>query len=125
MAKLMSVSPVSNEDVTALPVRELGPAVAYYESVLGFAVVRRDDSTAVLKRDDAQIGLTRQTDHQPGEAGSVAFEVDDLDALHAELSARSGGLSEFGTQQWGGQTHRTFFMREDENGYCYCFYRPV
>ena len=125
MAKLKSVSPVSNEDTNALPVKELDPAIAYYESVLGFAVVHRDDSTAVLEREGARIGLTRKADHQPREAGSMGFEVDDLDALHAELSARGGKPGEFDTEEWNGRKHRTFFMREDENGYCYCFYRPV
>jgi catechol 2,3-dioxygenase-like lactoylglutathione lyase family enzyme len=125
MATLKSVSPVCNEDMNALPVKELDPAIAYYKSVLGFAVVQRDDSTAVLVRQGARIALTRKADHQPREAGSLAFEVDDLEALHAELSARGGKPGEFDTEEWGGRKHRTFFMREDENGYCYCFYRPV
>jgi len=125
MARLESVSPVSNEDTMALPVKELGPAIAYYEAILGFTVVSRDPSTAVLKRNEAQIGLTRKADHKPPEAGSLAFAVDDLDALHHELSAKGGNPGEFGIDEWGGKQYRTFFVREDENGYCYCFYRPV
>jgi hypothetical protein len=30
-----------------------------------------------------------------------------------------------GDHEWGGKRHRTFFLREQENGYCSCFYRPV
>jgi lactoylglutathione lyase len=125
MAKLKSVSPVSNEDTMMLPVKELGPAVAYYESVMGFTTVGRDANTAILRRDDAEIGLVVKSGHQPHEAGSLAFKVDDLDALHRELAERGGKPGEFDSEDWGGKQFRTFFMREDENGYCYCFYCPV
>jgi hypothetical protein len=125
MAKLKSVSPISNEDASALPVKELGSAIAYYESVMGFTVISRDATTAVLQRDGAQIGLVIKRDHQPHEAGSLAFAVDDLDGLHRELSERGGKPGEFGIDEWGGKQFRTFFMREEENGYCYCFYHPV
>lgn len=125
MAKLNAVSPVSNEDTKALPVMSLGPAVAYYESVLGFTTTSRNATTAVLIRDNAEIGLVVKGDHQPAKAGSLAFEVDDLDALHRELAERGGKPGEFDTEDWGGKQFRTFFMREDENGYCYCFYCRV
>jgi predicted enzyme related to lactoylglutathione lyase len=125
MAELKSVSPVSNEDVGKLPVKDLPPALAYYESVLGFSTVSQDTNTARLKRDDAEIGLVVQRDHQPNEAGSLAFRVDDLDALHRELAERGGKPGALDIENWGGKQFRTFFMREDENGYCYCFYCPV
>jgi hypothetical protein len=125
MVKLKSVSPISNENTSALPVRELGPAIAYYESVMGFSVFSRDASTATLQRDGAQIGLVIKRDHQPRGAGSLAFAVDDLDALHRELSERGGKPGEFGIDEWGGKQFRTFFMREEQNGYCYCFYCSV
>lgn len=57
MAKLKSVSPISNEDADALPVKELGRAVAYYESVMGFTVISRDATTAALQRDETQVGF--------------------------------------------------------------------
>jgi lactoylglutathione lyase len=125
MAKLESVSPISNEDTQALPVKNLRAAIAYYETVMGFTVIRQDAITAVPRRDDVELGLVVQSDHRPVEAGSVAFAVDDLDELHRELAERGGNPGEFGLDQWGGKQHRTFFMREDENGYCYCFYRQV
>jgi lactoylglutathione lyase len=125
MAKLKSVSPVSNEDTRALPVKDLGPAVAYYESALGFTTVARDADTALLRRDDTEIGLIVRGDHRPQEAGSLAFLVDDLDALHRELSQRGGKPGKLNAEDWGGEQVRTFFVREDENGYCYCFYGPA
>src|SRR5262249_33282828 len=125
MAKLESVSPVSNEDMRALPVKDLGPAVAYYEAVMGFITIGREPTTAVLKRDGAEIGLVVKSEHQPEDAGSLAFKVDDLDALHRELAERGGNPGEFDIEDWGGKQFRTFFMREDENGYCYCFFCPM
>ena len=125
MAKLKSVAPISNEDLAAIPVKELGPAVRFYETVMGFTTVSRGDTTAVLRRDDAQIGLIVQSDHQPGEAGSLAFAVDDLDDLHRELTASGAHPGQFGVGHWNGKRFRTFFVREDENGYCYCFHHPL
>jgi catechol 2,3-dioxygenase-like lactoylglutathione lyase family enzyme len=125
MAQLKAVCPVSDEDTNALPVKDLGPAIAFYEAVLGFAAVSRDASTAVLTRDGVRIGLVRKGDHEPGRAGSLAFEVDDLEAMHRELQASNGNPGVFGIDEWNGKKHHTFFLREEENGYCYCFYRPV
>lgn len=125
MAQLKAVSPISGEDTNALPVKDIGPAVAFYEAVLGFSVVRRDASTAVLARDEVRIGLVCQADHRPDQAGSLAFAVDDLDAMHRELQARGGNPGAFGLDAWGGKSYRTFFLREDENGYCYCFHHPA
>jgi catechol 2,3-dioxygenase-like lactoylglutathione lyase family enzyme len=125
MAHLGAVGPISDEDTNALPVKDIGPAVAFYETILGFSVVSRDSSTAALTRDLVRIGLVRKADHQPSQAGSLALAVDDLDALHRELQASGGNPGEFGIDEWDGNQYRTFFLREDENGYCYCFYQPA
>lgn len=125
MARLKTVCGISNENINALPVKDLGPAIGYYESILGFTAMGRDESSAILTRDEVRIGLVLQADHDPSRAGSLAFEVDDLDALHRELQASRGRPGEFGLDQWGGKKYRTFFVREDENGYCYCFFQPA
>ena len=125
MAQLKGVYPISGEDLNALPVQEIEPAIAFYETMLGFSVVSRDTSAAALTRDEVRIGLVRKAEHQPDEAGSLAFADDDLDAMHHELQESSAEPGKFGTDQWGGKQYRTFFVREDENGYCYCFYHPA
>jgi lactoylglutathione lyase len=125
MAQLKAVYPISGEDTNALPVKDVGPAIAFYEAVLGFSVVSRDSSTAVLTRDEVRIGLVRKGDHEPKQAGSLAFAVDNLEAMHRELQDSGGKPGEFGSDEWGGKQYRTFFLREEENGYCYCFYRPM
>jgi lactoylglutathione lyase len=125
MTQFKAVYPISNEDLNALPVKDIGPAVDFYEAVLGFSVVSSDDTTAVLKRDEARIGLIRKADHKPQEAGSCCFSVRDIDAVRKELEARGGKPGELGIDEWGGKTYRTFFLREDEDGYCFCFSQPV
>ena len=117
--------PISGEDLMALPVKEIGPAVEFYRTVLGFEVVSRDETTAVLQRDSAQIGLVRKPGHRPEEAGSFAIGVTDLDAIHRELDGRGLDLGGVRVDEWDGRKYRVFFLREAENGYCYCFSQPV
>ena len=125
MKQINGVYPISGEDLSALPVREIAPAVEFYKAVLGFTVVASDDATATLQRDDARIGLVRKPDHKPGEAGSFAIAVTDLDAMRAELDGRGLDLGAIRIDEWDGKKYRVFFLREAENGYCYCFSQQV
>ena len=125
MKQFLGVYPISGEDLSALPVKAVGPAVEFYRSALGFAVVSRDDQKATVQRDDASLGLVVKPDHEPGEAGSCAFGVADLDAMHRELGGRGLDLGAIDAQEWDGKKYRVFFLREAENGYCYCFSQPA
>jgi hypothetical protein len=125
MKQFKAVYPISGEDLSALPVQAIGPAVVFYQSVLGFSVVTSDEATATLQRDDVRLGLVRKADHKPGEAGSCAFAVVDLDALHRELDGRGLDLGGIRIDEWQGKKYRVFFLREAENGYCYCFSQPA
>ena len=117
--------PISGEDLMALPVKEIGPAVEFYKTVLGFSVVASDEATATVQRDDVRIGLVRKPDHEPGEAGSFAIAVSDLDAMRPELDGRGLDLGAIRVDEWDGKRYRVFFLREAENGYCYCFSQPT
>jgi lactoylglutathione lyase len=125
MQQLNGVYPISGEDLSALPVKAIGPAVEFYRSVLGCTVVSQDDQRATVQRDDARLGLVAKPDHNPGEAGSFAFGVTDLDAMHRELDGRGLDLGGIRTDEWGGKKYRVFFLREAANGYCFCFSQPV
>jgi catechol 2,3-dioxygenase-like lactoylglutathione lyase family enzyme len=122
---LKGAYPIGGEDLMALPVREIGPAVEFYRNVLAFEVVSADDRTAVLQRDSAVIGLLRTPDHRPEEAGSFALGVTDIEAHHRELDGRGLDLGRLGVQVWDGRTYRVFFLRESRDGYCYCFTQPA
>ena len=125
MKQLKGVYPISGEDLAALPVKEIGPAVAFYETVLAFSVVASDETTATLKRDDAQLGLVKVPDHKPEEAGSCAFAVTDLDAMRAELDGRGLDLGGIRIDERGGEEYRVFSLRKAENRCCYCFSQSV
>lgn len=125
MARLKAVFPISNDDLTALPVKDIPTAVRFYTAVLGFTPVSQSDAAATLKRDDVQIGLVRQANHDPAQAGSCYFDVSDVEALRLDLEAKGGQLSPFRVDEHGGKHYRVFFLREDDDGYCFCFGQPV
>lgn len=120
-----AVFPISNEDINALPVKELDGAIAFYETVLGFEIVTRNSSSVILKRDDVQIGLVQKEDHIPNQAGSCYFSVNDVESLRAELDGKGGELGEISVDEYEGKNYRVFFMREADNGYCFCFGQPA
>src|SRR6188508_3128185 len=80
------VAPIGDTDTSALPIRSLGPAIGYYTQVLGFSVVSKEKDRAVLRRDDATIGLA--VNGADPEQASCYFGVSDVEALRSELEAK-------------------------------------
>jgi lactoylglutathione lyase len=112
------VFPIGDSDPKALPAKDIPSAVAYYVHVLGFTLVARDAETATLRRDDATIGLAKNG-ADPDQA-SIYFAVSDVDALHAELSARHLDPTPVRADEHGGDRYRVTFAREPY-GVCFCF----
>jgi hypothetical protein len=112
------VYPIGDTDVTALPIRAVGPAVAHYTHVLGFHLISKTNTTALLARDDARIGLA--VNGKDPEQASCYFEVSDVEALHEELSARGIEPSPLRDEQHGSGRQRIFFAQEPF-GVCFCF----
>ena len=78
-------------DAMSLPVENLETAIPFYETVMGFQVVSRQEvpcQSAVLGRDGIQIGLA-ENGGDPTQEGCF-FEVDSAEAAFAEL--KSNGL---------------------------------
>jgi len=76
------------EDEMNLPVTSVDAAIPFYEAVMGFRVVSRNDSphkSAILARDKIQIGLA-ENGGDPTQEGCF-FEVNDAEAAFAELKA--------------------------------------
>src|SRR5687767_2602479 len=95
---LQSVSPV-------FLCRDLAPALEYYQQVLGFSVAMSSPPAyAIVGRGEIEIHLAGPMlaqDHQHGNGSCYVF-VDDVDALHAELSAKGAkGLSALTDQPYG------------------------
>ena len=106
-----------------LPVGDLSTALPFYETVLGFSVVSRDEAphnAAVLKRDQVQIRLV-ENGGDPSQDG-CAFHVSGLAALAAEFKANGlqKEISEFNSEQHGGVSWKVFYVVAPD-GLCYWF----
>ncbi len=110
------------EDEMNLPVTSVDAAILFYETVMGFRVVSRNDSphkSAILARDEIQIGLA-ENGGDPTQEGCF-FEVNDAEAAFAELKAN--GLrkeaADFRIDQHGETSYKVFFVVAPD-GLCYC-----
>jgi catechol 2,3-dioxygenase-like lactoylglutathione lyase family enzyme len=106
-----------------LPVSDLGAAVPFYETVLGFRVVSRTDTpqhSAVLERDEVQIGLAENGGDSTQDG--CAFHVNQLEALFAEFKANGlhKELSQFDVERHGDASWRVFYVVAPD-GLCYWF----
>jgi lactoylglutathione lyase len=106
-----------------LPVRSLGEALPFYETVLGFRIVSRSDTphnSAVLARDQVQIGLAENGGDSAQDG--CCFHVKDLEALFAEFNANGlqKELSEFDVEQHDGVAWKVFYVVAPD-GLCYWF----
>src|ERR1700704_3750378 len=100
------------EDAMNLPVENLDAALAFYETIMGFRLLARNDAplkSAVLGRDDIQIGLA-ENGGDPTQEGCF-FEVDNVETAFAELKANGLAMKAgFSTQQHGATSFRVFFV---------------
>jgi catechol 2,3-dioxygenase-like lactoylglutathione lyase family enzyme len=110
------------EDEMNLPVANIDDAIPFYETVMGFRVVSRNDAphrSAVLARDEIQIGLA-ENGGDPTQEGCF-FEVDNAESAFAEL--KSNGLKkeagDFRIDQHGETSFKVFFVVAPD-GLCYC-----
>ncbi|HKG23727.1 MAG TPA: VOC family protein [Blastocatellia bacterium] len=109
-------------DEMSLPVGDLEAAIPFYETIMGFQVVSRDESpyrSAVLHRDGIRIGLA-ENGGDPTQDGCF-FEVDNAEAAYAEL--KSNGLEKeeagFRIDRHGEISYKVFFVVAPD-GLCYC-----
>jgi catechol 2,3-dioxygenase-like lactoylglutathione lyase family enzyme len=121
MAAFLRAVPYAADEMN-LPVDDVDAAVGFYESVMGFRVVSRSDTpckSAVLQRDDVQIGLA-ENGGDPAQEGCF-FEVDDVEAVFAELRSNGIGRDDAGyrVDQYGETSYRLFFVVAPD-GLCYC-----
>jgi len=121
MAVIKRVAPYA-DDENNLPVTNVDTAIPFYERIMGFRVASRVDEpckTAILERDDLQIGLA-ENGGDPSQEGCF-FEVDDVEAMFAELKAN--GLDQdqpnFRVDQHGDTSYKVFFVVAPD-GLCYC-----
>lgn len=116
-----SASPYQDDKMN-LPVANVEAAIPFYETVMGFQVLSRNDSpckSAILERDSVQIGLA-ENGGDPEQEGCF-FEVDNVEAAFAELQANGLGRDEAGFRldQHGDTVWKVFFVIAPDR-LCYC-----
>jgi catechol 2,3-dioxygenase-like lactoylglutathione lyase family enzyme len=120
-ATFKTASPYA-DDAMNLPVGDVETATPFYETVMGFKVISRQDApvkSVVLGRDSIQIGLA-ENGGDPTQEGCF-FEVDNAEAAFAEL--KSNGLAKdeagFRIDRHGDRSYKVFFVIAPD-GLCYC-----
>ena len=110
------------KDAMNLPVRDLDAALPFYQEVMGFELVSRQETplkSAVLRRDDVRIGLA-ENGGEPEQEGCF-FEVDDVEAAFQDLHRKGLGRDDPGyrVDRYGPNSFRVFFVVAPD-GLCYC-----
>jgi catechol 2,3-dioxygenase-like lactoylglutathione lyase family enzyme len=121
MAQFQKAFPYADDEMN-LPVKDVDAALPFYETVMGFKLVSRSESphkSAVLARDDVQIGLA-ENGGDPTQEGCF-FRVDDVESAFAELKANGLDRDEpkFEVTKHGDATFKQFFIIAPD-GLCYC-----
>ncbi|WP_270732979.1 bleomycin resistance protein [Shimia sp. Alg240-R146] len=79
-----------------VPCSNLARQVAFYRDVLGFQVGFQAENYAFLRRDDVAVRLVEVFSDvdlsHPERQGSFYIDVDDIDAVYAEMKPRLEGL---------------------------------
>lgn len=111
------------KDKMSLPVNDIESAIPFYETIMNFQVISKNDSpykSAILSRDNIEIGLT-ENGGDPSQDGCF-FEVDNVDEIFAEF--RFNGLkketSECSIEKHAGASWKVFYVVAPD-GLCYCF----
>lgn len=112
------------DDALNLPVADVDAAIPFYEQTLGFHLVSRSDApfkSAVLERDDVQIGLA-ENGGDPEQEGCY-FEVEDIESAFAEVKGKSPAAGDIEINRDGNWSQRVFFVVAPD-GLCYMLGEP-
>lgn len=109
-------------DAMNLPVKNLEDALPFYQNLMGFQVLSRQDlpaRSAALGRDGIQIGLA-ENGGDPSQEGCF-FEVNSVEAAFAELKANGLKQEEpdYRFDRHGETSYQVFFVVAPD-GLCYC-----
>lgn len=117
MARLTQLRPM-------LEVTSIDETVAFWRDALGFSVVATfEKSWVLMERDGLRVMFSLHDgdhSHDPG-ASSLYFDVDDVDALYAELASSPGVHGEPVSYPWGMRQ----FAVTDCNGFLLQFGSPA
>lgn len=107
---------------------DVAGATKFYADVLGFTVQYQEEGMAIMQRDTVTVFLTDVDDEHVASMTAFRIEVDDVETLFKELSAKglpdfhstSGqSISKLTDKPWGTRE----FAVKDPAGICYTFFQ--
>lgn len=113
-------------DVLALPVKDLDAASTWYSVHFGMTEVERRDRPApavILERDGVQIGFAVNGGDSTKEGAGVL--VSNIGGMKAELESKGASVGNWRVDEWkDGQKYQVFFVVAPD-GLCYYFHEPI
>jgi catechol 2,3-dioxygenase-like lactoylglutathione lyase family enzyme len=123
--RFKAVSPYQN-DVLALPVRDLNAASKWYSEHFGMTEVDRRDHpvpTVILERDGIRIGFAMNGGDASKDGAAVL--VSNIRGMKAELDAKGANIGNWRVDEWDdGRKYQVFFVVAAD-GLCYYFHEPI
>ena len=119
-----SASPYQN-DILALPVKDLDSTSEWYSKHFGMTEVERLDQpspTVILERDGTRIGFSING----GDASQdgAAIRVSDIHAIKNELESKGINTANWRVDERDGEKLQVFFVVAPD-GLCYYFHEPI
>lgn len=113
------------QDVLALPVKDLDVAAEWYSKHFGMTEVERREEpvpTVILERDGTKIGFAING----GDASQdgAAILVSNIQGMKEELSSRGVEIGNWRIDERDGKRFQVFFVVAPD-GLCYYFHEPV
>lgn len=113
------------QDVEALPVKDLDVAASWYAKAFGMVEVERRNEpypTVILERDGARIGFAQNG----GDASQdgAAILVSDIHRAKQELEASGVQIGNWRVDDRDGKKFQVFFVVAPD-GLCYYFHQPL
>jgi hypothetical protein len=125
MYRYEGIYPIGDSDPKNMPVRQLEPAVRWYESNMGFRIKSRAETphpSATLARETIELVLA-QNGGDPEQA-SCYLAVSDVDAAYRDLAERQLDISNRRVDEHEGKRYDVFFVRAPD-GLCFCIGQRV
>jgi catechol 2,3-dioxygenase-like lactoylglutathione lyase family enzyme len=112
-------------DVLALPVRDLDTASQWYRDYFGMREVERFETpvpTVILERDGTRIGFAINGG-DPAQDGAAVL-VSNIGGMRDELEAKGAKVGNWRVEERDGKRFQVFFVVAPD-GLCYYFHEPI
>ena len=112
-------------DVLALPVRDLDQSAAWYGGHFGMVEVERRDApvpTVIMERDGTRIGFA--VNGEDPEQDGAAILVKNIQEMREELESKEVKTANWRVDERDGKKLQVFFVVAPD-GLCYYFHEPI